>query len=228
MSLIDNKSFVGVQSNMAGGFFNSNSFFNSNFERFFNSNNSMSVDACNPCWIIDSGANQHITNSDVLLSNVVDVSGLELNVGHPNGTKAKITKIGDLKFSKDLILSNVLVVPEYCVSLLSVHNLTRNSKVCVVFDENVCYIQDLVTRKVLGVGKEKDGLYLFDFCSKDVESNLSVKCLMTEFVWHNRLGHPSNQVLQVLGNKLNLSLNHENSFCEICHRAKQTRVIFSK
>ncbi|GJW31989.1 ribonuclease H-like domain-containing protein [Tanacetum coccineum] len=42
----------------------------------------------------------------------------------------------------------------------------------------------------------------------------------------NRLGHPADQVLNVLKNDLNLSKNTSVSTCETCHRAKQTREPF--
>ncbi|GJY74539.1 ribonuclease H-like domain-containing protein [Tanacetum coccineum] len=58
--------------------------------------------------------------------NVVDILNLGLTVRHPNGTQALITKIGDLKVSNGITLYDVLVVPEYTVSLLSVHNIARD------------------------------------------------------------------------------------------------------
>nr|GEX95314.1 helitron helicase-like domain-containing protein [Tanacetum cinerariifolium] len=47
-------------------------------------------------------------------------------VGHPNGTQALITKIGDFKINNEVTLYDVLVVPEYTVSLLSIHKLSRD------------------------------------------------------------------------------------------------------
>ncbi|GJV86552.1 DNA-directed DNA polymerase [Tanacetum coccineum] len=44
---------------------------------------------------------------------VVDVSDLKLTVGHPNGTLAKITHVGNLKLNNDVILFNVLVIHDY-------------------------------------------------------------------------------------------------------------------
>ncbi|GKE06746.1 hypothetical protein Tco_1398764, partial [Tanacetum coccineum] len=73
------------------------------------------------------GANQHMTNSTKDMIDVVDVSDLKLIVGHPNGTLAKITHAGNLKHNNDVILFNVLVVPEYTVSLLYVHKLIKDS-----------------------------------------------------------------------------------------------------
>ncbi|GJR82487.1 hypothetical protein Tco_0153272 [Tanacetum coccineum] len=51
-----------------------------------------------------AGANQHTTYTDKELDNVLDISHLKIKVGHPNGTKAFISKIGNLKLSNDLIL----------------------------------------------------------------------------------------------------------------------------
>ncbi|GJR83506.1 putative RNA-directed DNA polymerase [Tanacetum coccineum] len=82
-----------------------------------------------------AGANQHMTNDTKNMFNLVDVSSLKLTVGHPNGTLAKITHVGNLKLNNDVILFDVLVVPEYI---------------------------DLRKGKVLGTGSEFVGLYLFD------------------------------------------------------------------
>ncbi|GJY24736.1 ribonuclease H-like domain-containing protein [Tanacetum coccineum] len=45
---------------------------------------------------------------------VFDISDLNLTVRHPNGTLAKIKYVGNLQLSKDVVLYDVLVVPEYC------------------------------------------------------------------------------------------------------------------
>ncbi|GJT29927.1 ribonuclease H-like domain-containing protein [Tanacetum coccineum] len=102
----------------------------------------------------------------------VDVSELNITVGHPNGTLAKITHIGNLRLNNDVVLFDVLVIPEYCVSLLSVHKLIKDSKLSVSFDETKCVIQDLKREKVLGTGSESAGLYVFDAnCDKLAVSN---------------------------------------------------------
>ncbi|GJQ90774.1 ribonuclease H-like domain-containing protein [Tanacetum coccineum] len=97
------------------------SFANANMSDFVVGNISMG-------WIVDFGANQHMTISAKFLINVVDISNLGLTVIHPNGTQALITKIGDLKLNDNIILYDVLVVPKYIVSLLSVHKLLRDNK----------------------------------------------------------------------------------------------------
>nr|GEV75516.1 ribonuclease H-like domain-containing protein [Tanacetum cinerariifolium] len=54
--------------------------------------------------ILDSGANQHLTYTDKLLVNVIDISKLGIKVSHPNRTEAVITK--DLKGMSVLGIGN--------------------------------------------------------------------------------------------------------------------------
>ncbi|GJX52845.1 hypothetical protein Tco_0281214 [Tanacetum coccineum] len=89
-------------------------------------------------WVIDSDANQHMTNTYKNMFDVVNISELNLTMGHPNGTLAKITHVGNLKLNKNVVLFDVLVVTEYCVSLLFVHKLIKDSKLSVSFDEATC------------------------------------------------------------------------------------------
>ncbi|GJW72264.1 ribonuclease H-like domain-containing protein [Tanacetum coccineum] len=109
--------------------------------------------------IVDSGANQQLTYSDKFLVNVIDISKFGIKVSHPNGTEALITKVGNMVLTKDITLYDVLVVSEYCVSLMSVHKIARDSKLIVAFDESHCYVlpKGLREMKCLGIGKQKDG-----------------------------------------------------------------------
>ncbi|GJV96016.1 ribonuclease H-like domain-containing protein [Tanacetum coccineum] len=134
------------------------------------------------------------------MSNVVDISELKITVGHPNGTLATIKHVGNLKLANNVMLYDVFVVLGYCVSLMSVNKLIRDSKMFVGFNENKCYIQDLKREKVLGTGSESGGLYM--------------------------LVHPADQVLAVLKNDLSISNNTSMPMCETCQRAKQTREPF--
>ncbi|GKD07914.1 hypothetical protein Tco_1187599, partial [Tanacetum coccineum] len=113
-----------------------------------------------------AGANQHLTYTDKDLVNVIDISYLGIIVSHPNGTKACITKVGNMVLNKTLTLYDVLVVPDNCVSLMSVHKLARDNNLIVAFDESKCFVlpQDLM------------------------DNNLRV--------WHSRLGHPSEHALK--------------------------------
>ncbi|GJV13789.1 hypothetical protein Tco_1355330 [Tanacetum coccineum] len=63
---------------------------------------------------------------------------LKITIGHPNGTLATIIHVGNLKLTNNVVLYDVFVVPGYCVSLLSINKLIRDSNMVVGFDENKC------------------------------------------------------------------------------------------
>ncbi|GKA40601.1 ribonuclease H-like domain-containing protein [Tanacetum coccineum] len=181
MNLINEVPYGNMQANMAGR------------ASFFNSN------------IIDSEANQHMTISTVNMFGIIDISDLNLTMGHPNGTLAKIKYVSNLRLSEKVVLFDVLVVPEYC---------------------------DLHQNKIMGTGSENGGLYLFDTPSSfssncQTLGNQSVVCYVSKSLWHNRLDHPSDQAIDVLLHDLNFTKDSQVSPCDICHKAKQTRGPFS-
>ncbi|GJU54683.1 ribonuclease H-like domain-containing protein [Tanacetum coccineum] len=175
-------------------------------------------------------ASQHLTYTDKNLVNVIDISYLRIRVSHPNGTEALITKVGNLIPTNFLTLYDVPVVPEYSVTLASVHKVARDNKFIVGFDESKCFLmsQDLMDVKIIGIGKQVNGLYYFDSVEGNLFKNGVASSNNTKLNWHKRLGHPSNQVLTVLRNDLFFENNNaENIPCDICQKAKQTREPFS-
>ncbi|GJS50962.1 ribonuclease H-like domain-containing protein [Tanacetum coccineum] len=90
-------------------------------------------------------ANQHVNYTDEELDNVLDISHLKIKVGHPNETEAFISNIGNIKLSNDLILYDVLVIPEY---------------------------YDLNLRNVLGTGNQCEGFYYYNSQGKNDTSNV--------------------------------------------------------
>ncbi|GJR68264.1 ribonuclease H-like domain-containing protein [Tanacetum coccineum] len=146
-----------------------------------------------------AGANQHMTYTDKELDNVLDIFHLKIKVGHPNETEAFISKIGNLKLSNGLIMYDVLVIPEYYVTLIFVHKLVKENKIIVAFNESRCYFlnQDLNLRNILGTSNQCEGL-----------------------------GHPAEPVQNVLKGSLQIDNMDKNVYCETCQRDKQTREPF--
>ncbi|KAJ0454457.1 putative RNA-directed DNA polymerase [Helianthus annuus] len=174
-------------------------------------------------WIVDSGASQHMINSDKDMFNAIDVSEFDIKVGHPNGTNVKVVKIGNVKLTNDVVLKDVFYVPEYHVNLLSVHKLAKDNGIKVVFTENSCVLQDSKSKRVLVTGSQDNGLY---FVGKDGNCvNVCFNSYVRANMWHSRLGHPSDQVLAVLRDQFGVN-SIEHGPCEVCHRAKQVRVPF--
>ncbi|KAJ0675133.1 putative RNA-directed DNA polymerase [Helianthus annuus] len=201
-------------SNIGGECFNVSNFVSCSSSNVFNNSYE---------WIVDSGASQHMVNSDKHLINSVDVSEFNITVSHPNGTKVKVLKIGNLKLTEGVVLQDVFYVPDYCVNLLSVYKLAKDNCVSVVFNEECCLLQDSKSKKVLMSGRQDSGLYVVGN-----NGNFSHACFnssVKSVTWHSRLGHPSDQVLAVLKQHLKLN-SSDHSPCDICHRAKQVRVPF--
>nr|GEX47064.1 ribonuclease H-like domain-containing protein [Tanacetum cinerariifolium] len=179
-------------------------------------------------WIIDSGANQHMTVSTSNIFGIIDVTDSNLTVGHPNRTLAKIQYARNLKLSENIVIFEVFVVSEYCVSLLSVNKLNKDTRMFVGFTETKCFIQDLHQNKIIGTGSENGGLYMFDYVSpisfnSQTLGNQSTVCYVSKFVWHTRLGQPSDQAIDMLHQDLNSTNDSHVSPCDIGHKAKQTR-----
>ncbi|GJS39297.1 putative RNA-directed DNA polymerase [Tanacetum coccineum] len=176
-----------------------------------------------------AGENQHMTYTDKELDNVIDISHLKIKVGHPNRNEAYISKIGNLRLSNGLTLYDVMVIPEYCVTLIFIHKLVKENKFIVSFDENICYFlnQDLNLKNVLGIDEQCEGLYYYsDKGIKSNSSTLKFQCMLSQHDWHCRLGHPADPVLNVLKDSLNFDKSDNTGCCEICQRAKQTREPF--
>ena len=135
--------------------------------------------------------------------------------------------IGNLKLNEHITLYDVLVVPEYSVNLIFVYKLTRDSKLFIGFDENKCYFQDLANMTSMGTCSQSDGLYFFNGTSYGNKSHHgNFTCSFSKYTWHHRLGHPADQVLNLLSADLNINNNETFPPCEICHKAKQTREPF--
>ncbi|GKE36478.1 hypothetical protein Tco_1459883, partial [Tanacetum coccineum] len=170
-------------------------------------------------------ANQHMTYTDKELDNVLDISHLRIKVGHPNGTEAYISKIGNLRLSNGLTLYDVMVVPEYCVTSIFVHKLAKENKVIVAFDESRCYFLNL--KNVLWIGDQCEGLYYYNNQGfKSNNSTLRYQCLLSQHDWHCKHEHPAEPVLNVLKDSLQVHKKYNTVCCEICQRAKQTREPF--
>ncbi|GJT01387.1 hypothetical protein Tco_0822556 [Tanacetum coccineum] len=115
LSLINEKLAANVSDSMAGNmpcFFNNSTYFNLNIEKFYYTKSGSYVYNVTLGWIIDSSANQYMTTSTKNMFNAVDIYSLKLSAGHPNGTMANITAIGSLRLTKNVVLFNVLVIPE--------------------------------------------------------------------------------------------------------------------
>jgi transposase InsO family protein len=172
-----------------------------------------------PSWVIDSGASDHMTGNSSLLSHTSSPCSPSF-VTVANGTKTPVQGKGTVTTS-DLTLSDVLYLPQFPFNLLSVHKLTLALNCSVAFYPSHCEFQDLKTKRMIGGGFVKDGLYYFQPSSTSVPSALH--STNSPYQWHCRLGHPSSVNLK----HLVPTLPTFSSFnCETCELSKHHRATF--
>lgn len=124
-----------------------------------------------------------------------------------------------------LKLTEVLLIPNFTHNFLLVNKLTLANLVSCFFFPNFCLVQDQKSKKVLAVGRVVGHLYFLDNssfahdvlqhfhksellqqCCDDNSLCLSVSSTYLNnvvlhndiFLWHSRLGHPSDLVQQHL------------------------------
>ena len=109
-------------------------------------------------WVIDSRASSHMSgiNSFIhncyLIKHIIILADeftrpvLEKSVNHP---------------TQSLFLFNSLYVPNFPSNMLSVRQLTKSFQRSIIFSPN-CVFQNLRTKKMIGSGHERDGLYHLD------------------------------------------------------------------
>jgi len=173
-------------------------------------------------WVIDSGATHHVSHDRSLFSSL-DTSVLSA-VNLPTGPTVKISGVGTLKLNDDILLKNVLFIPEFRLNLISISSLTDDIGSRVIFDKNSCEIQDLIKGRMLGQGRRVANLYLLDVGDQSISVNAVVDISM----WHRRLGHASLQRLDAISDSLGTT-RHKNKgsdFCHVCHLAKQRKLSF--
>lgn len=190
----------------------------------------------NKSWMIDSGATSHFTNNADLLDDIHSLQ-YECIVKLPNGVYIPVTASGTCHLNKDLVLRDVLLVPEFTVNLISVNRLLMDNMYTVKFTENGCIVQDHFLKTVLETGRPEEGLYTTKVAlqpkvltvNEVVSKSVFNKNVLSDFeLWHSRLGHVSDDVIKIFLNNNNKSVQAYKLDCLICPLAKQSELPFLK
>ncbi|KAG6431871.1 hypothetical protein SASPL_103441 [Salvia splendens] len=118
-------------------------------------------------WMLDSGASTHITGTKSLLTSFSPSSLPSVRLA--DGNYSPVTGTGVVKPTTHITLDNVLFAPNF---------------------------PDLQTKRTIGGGHERGGLYYLDNVSHVSPSALSAA--VSPYQWHCRLGHPSSASLRSL------------------------------
>ncbi|GKA75308.1 retrovirus-related pol polyprotein from transposon TNT 1-94 [Tanacetum coccineum] len=183
-------------------------------------------------WWYDTGCTKHICNSRRMFVSYQKVNELEpMFMG--NGTSSKIEGKGKvilkLTSGKDLVLSNVLHVPNITKNLISGPILSNKGFKLVIESDKL-----VITKGGVYVGKGylDEGLFKLSVVTDDNvinnnnagTSTASVYMIDPSFLWHSRLGHVNFRSLQRM---INLGMlpkcsKDKISKCEICVESKYT------
>lgn len=174
---------------------------------------------------MDSGASNYISGNLRLFSQLKEMKGNN-TFTRLDGTVKIVKHTGHVILNSEIVF-NVLFIPDFKLNLLSVHKLVTSTKMEVVFNESKCIIHDTLSRTIRAEGAQKKGLYLLDDNIAYSVFNSSVKScntISTNFIlWHDRLGHPSTEVLSKLQF---VEFGESMHVCDVFHSAKQTRTPF--
>jgi hypothetical protein len=175
-------------------------------------------------WILDSGASHHMTPLIHILRNIKKLEK-PFHITVPTGNSVLVDKMGDISLDENIKLVNVLHVPDFSCNLISIHKLTFDLNCLVTYQSNSCVIQDQASKRMIGSGNLHEGVYVF---KKEIHgAAFATTQRDNTFLWHSRMGHPSDQALRHISQLVNCKFNFNNiACCDICHRSKQCRLSF--
>ncbi|GJZ06242.1 ribonuclease H-like domain-containing protein [Tanacetum coccineum] len=125
---------------------------------------------------------------------------------------------------RPLHLHNVLVTPNIIKNLISVRQFTRDNNCTIEFDVFGFSVKDYLTRHILLRCDSSSDLYPVTKPLTSPSAFLSTSAS----TWHQRLGHPGDQVLRSLVSSRFISCNKEKSsyICHACQLGKHVKLPF--
>jgi len=82
-----------------------------------------------------------------------------INVQLPTDSCVSAEIAGTISLTPNITLLNVLFLPNFSLNLIYVFKLCHHSNCIVFFFGSQCLIQDSMSKRMIGMAKQKDGLY---------------------------------------------------------------------
>ncbi|XP_071740639.1 uncharacterized protein [Rutidosis leptorrhynchoides] len=175
-------------------------------------------------WHMDTGASSHLTSCINSLSTIFNHCKYP-SVAVGNGNIITVTNTSHNMLPnthRPLHLNNFFVTPNIVKNLISFRQFTRDNKVSVEFDPFGFSVKDYLTRRLLLRCDSTGDLY-------PVTQTLPQALTSCPTTWHQRLGHPGNDVLRRLISNKNINCNKmtPHVLCHACQLGKHPRLPFS-
>lgn len=116
----------------------------------------------------------------------------------------------------------MLYVPDFKFSLLLVSKITNELCCSVSFYPEFCIFKGLYNGKVIGIDREHEELYWLQDIEK-IKARTTIKDKSNSVLWHNRLGHPSMEILNNIDDLKVKMCKTQQELCIVCPMAKQSR-----
>ena len=88
-----------------------------------------------------------------------DITQVSYTVSLPNDTFVSATHLSNIQITNKIALNDVLCIPSFSFNLISVKRLNENLTCCLVFINDLCFIQDLFTWTTNGIAEVRSGFY---------------------------------------------------------------------
>lgn len=184
----------------------------------------------NNTGLLDSGASDHICSNLEYFIDYTPIKDPHKHIIIPDGRQIHVLNIGSIQLTNDILLKNVLHIPDFQFNLLTIHKLCTDMHCKITFTHNGCFLQGQTGPSML-LGRLQGGLYnVVDVSAQSVKSiPSSVACLSTidkAKLWHLRLGHlPFSQINHLLPD-CHVKACSLDIVCQVCPAAKQSRKPF--
>ncbi|GJW35861.1 ribonuclease H-like domain-containing protein [Tanacetum coccineum] len=176
-------------------------------------------------WNMDTCASSHLNDYVHYLSDILNMCIYPF-VAVGDGRFIPVTNSGHSVLSTPfrlLRLNNVLITPNIVKNLISVRQFIRDNSCTVEFDPFGFFVKDFITRRVLLRCDSTGELY-----PAMKPSTIPHPFLTSQYMWHQRLGHPGSEVLRCLVSSDSLSCNNEKLpvLCHACQLVKHVKLLF--
>lgn len=186
-------------------------------------------------WLLDSGANSHVTSDLGNLQYPKKYRGTDQIGGISTNSSLPISHIGSNTLRSghtSFKLKDILYCPSASTNLLSIYKFSHDNNCYLLIYPDFFIVKDIQTGKILFRGNSENGMYplhLHQQHGLDPEKYFAfVDARVSAQIWHFRLGHTSFKILsRILSNKVvPVSGSSSIEFCQSCQLGKNTKLPF--